>query len=65
MEGKSLTNKNRIPIILDLIESHWVEHPDLSLGELIYKLSEEAHYGLFSLKDDTLLKDLEDFKKVI
>lgn len=56
---------NRIPLILEKIESLWLKNPDLRLGQLIEILKHKSGEStdLFYLEDECLETGIEIFKK--
>lgn len=50
---------SRIPLILDLLEQHWIKHPDWRFGHLISNIL-EADF-LFHLTDFEVINLLENF----
>lgn len=48
---------SRIPLMLDLLEQHWVKHPDLRFGQLIENIVGKDIYFISDLKSIELLEN--------
>ena len=60
-DAQKLRNPDRIPIILNKLESVWSHAPCLRLGQLLYNLNQniELNSDLFYLEDDRLEYELD------
>lgn len=56
---------NRIPVVLDKIQTLWKQNPDLRLGQLLVNVLPYGitHRELFNLEDDKVLDALERYGK--
>ena len=52
---------NRIQPLLEKIESIWIKHPDLRLGQLISCAVNDSE-DIFYIEDDKLLEGLDKFE---
>ncbi|WP_075936276.1 DUF1040 family protein [Halosegnis longus] len=56
-----MRDPDRIPVTLEAVEEYWQEHPDLRLGQLLYKIANECGYeDPFYMEEDELLAVIED-----
>jgi uncharacterized protein YihD (DUF1040 family) len=53
-----MRDKNRIPIIIELLEEEWKKQPDLRFGQFVWNLYNEYFNGIdmFYVEDKDLLK---------
>jgi hypothetical protein len=55
-------NKSRIPLILDLLEHHWIEEPNLPFGRLLAKIHHNySNDYVYRVSDEDLLCNLEHY----
>lgn len=50
-----MRNEDRIPEVLNALEDEWRDHPDLRLGQLLWKIADGDPFGL---EDDELMTRL-------
>lgn len=55
--------KSRIPLILDLLEHHWIEEPNLPFGRLLAKINRSYDY-FYKVTDEEFLNHLEDYEEM-
>lgn len=54
-------NPDRIPEVLDAVEEYWQEHPDLRLGQLMWKI---AGTDPFHMEDSELMGLIDESMEV-
>jgi hypothetical protein len=56
-----MRDPERIDRILGKLKTHWEEHPDMRLGQLLSNISPDFEQNPFYTEDDELEKEMDSY----